>query len=167
MKKLLSLILCLALLSTVLVACTPEGCAHQYVDGVCKLCTEKDPKYQASTGGETTTPCAHVYVDGVCKNCQANDANYVAPSVVPASGELTIAGNGKYLLVDADGNYGGTLNRGKYGVGAPLNGMYDDDSQQYYTRNDFYNMKSTKMEDGTIVYGDIAARSLNDLKSAK
>ena len=54
------------------------------------------------------------------------------------------------MLADENGNYGGTLNRGKYGVGAPLNGKYDDNNQQYYNRNDFYNMQSTKMEDGTI-----------------
>ncbi len=148
MKKLLSLILCLVFITSVLVACTPDGCAHQYVDGVCKLCTEKDSKYQASTGGSQSTPCAHVYVDGVCKNCQANDANYVPPTGALETGELAIAGNGKYLLADSNGNYGGTLNRGKYGEGAALNGKYDVENSDYYTINDFYHMQSTKMADG-------------------
>ncbi len=149
MKKLLSLILCLVLVTSVLVACTPDGCAHQYVDGVCQLCSETDVKYQASTDGQTATRCAHVYVDGVCTKCQDADANYVAPVAPVENGELTIAGNGKYLLVDPNGNYGGTRNRGQYGIGAPLNGMYDQPNTQYYTINDYYNMKSTKRADGT------------------
>ena len=180
MKKLLSLILCLALITSILVACTPDGCAHQYVDGVCKLCSATDPNYKASTGGSpsnacphmfingickscnasdanyqpstggtTSTPCAHVYVDGACTKCQDIDANYVAPVAPVENGELTIAGNGKYLLVDSNGNYGGTRNRAKYGIGAPLSGMYDQPNTVYYTINDYYNMKSTKRADGT------------------
>ena len=179
MKKLISLALCLALFATVLVGCAPKGCAHQYIDGTCKLCQQTDSNYTPAQGGTPTTPCAHRYVSGTCVACGATDSSYVAATpidpqqahahsyvdgvctichqpdgafVAPTytQGQLSVVGNGKYLLADENGNYGGTLNRGKYGDGAPLNGMYDDNSQQYYNRNDFYNMQSTKMADGTI-----------------
>jgi len=150
MKKLISLVLCLAILTAVLVACGPTGCAHRFVEGTCTLCNETDPKYTPAQGSQGAAPCAHVYVDGTCTLCQAVDQSFVAPTGTPESSQLSIVGGGKYLLADANGNYGGTLNRGKYGDGAPLNGRYDDQLQQYYTRNDFYNMQSTKMEDGTI-----------------
>lgn len=55
----------------------------------------------------------------------------------------------KYLILDEFGNYGGTTNKSRYGVGAPLNGEYDQPDSVYYRVNDFYNMKST--EDRTII----------------
>ena len=150
MKKLISLIICLTLLLGVLVACTPDGCAHRYIEGVCTICQESDPSY---TPAQAITPqrgCTHSYVDGVCKLCQATDSSFVAPTYT--SGTLAPLGNGKYVLADENGNYGGTRDRGRYGDGAPLNGMYDQaDSLWYATNNDFYNMKSTKLEDGTPV----------------
>ena len=212
MKKLLSLILCLVLLSSVLVACEPSGCAHRYVNGTCTLCQEADPNYTpAQTVNPSTpcahryvngtctlcqetdpnytpaqtvnpsTPCAHHYVNGVCANCQAQDSSYVANTPInPSSptptahnyvdgvcticqapqpgyvaptypqGALAPVGNGKYVLADENGNYGGTRDRGRYGDGAPLNGMYDQvNSTWYETNRDFYNMKSTKLADGT------------------
>jgi len=153
MKKLISLIICLCLLLATLVACTPEGYTHTYVDGVCTHCGELDPNYKAPTGGYTPS-CAHYYVDGICNKCQAVDANYQAPSVsggTTANSPLTVVGNGNYLLADAEGNYGGAINRSKYGMGAPLNGQYDVENTIYYTTNDFYNMKST--DDRTIFTG--------------
>jgi len=147
MKKLISLTLCLAILTAVLVACGPTGCAHRFVEGTCTLCNETDPKYTPAQGSQGAAPCAHVYVDGTCTLCQAVDQSFVAPTGTPESSQLSIVGGGKYLLADANGNYGGTLNRGKYGDGAPLNGLYDADDT-YYTRNDFYNMQSTVRDDG-------------------
>ena len=179
MKKLLSLILCLVLLSSVLVACEPSGCAHRYVDGVCKLCQATDPNYTPAQGGAPSNPCAHHYVNGVCKLCQATDANYVANTPITPTqpethnyvdgvcticqapqagyvaptypqGALAPVGNGKYVLADENGNYGGTRDRGRYGDGAPLNGMYDQPNSIWHeTNRDFYNMKSTKLADGT------------------
>lgn len=149
MKKLISLVLCLALIASVLVACTPDGCAHQYVDGICKHCQETDANYTPAQGGSgQTNTCdlgVHTYVDGVCKLCNATDSSYVEP--IYQSGNLYVAGNGKYLLADENGNYGGTINRGKYGDGAPLNGRYDS-TDLYYTRNDYYHMQSTVRDDG-------------------
>ena len=49
----------------------------------------------------------------------------------------------KHLILDQYGNYGGVLNRSKYGDGAPLNGKYDVEDSPYYVHNDYYNMKST------------------------
>ena len=179
MKKLLSLILCLVLLSSVLVACEPSGCAHRYVDGVCKLCQATDPNYTPAQGGAPSNPCAHHYVNGVCKFCQATDGNYVANTPITPTqpethnyvdgvcticqapqagyvaptypqGALAPVGNGKYVLADENGNYGGTRDRGRYGDGAPLNGMYDQPNSIWHeTNRDFYNMKSTKLADGT------------------
>ncbi len=179
MKKLIALFICLVLVSSVLVACTPDGCAHRYVDGTCTLCQATDPNYKPAQGGNNTEKCSHRYINGVCTSCQATDSNYVANTPINPSaqcahnyvdgictkcqdvddnyvaptieqGALTIAGNGKYLLADENGNYGGTRNRSKYGNGAPLNGMYDQvNSTWYQTNRDFYNMKSTKLSDGT------------------
>lgn len=50
----------------------------------------------------------------------------------------------KHLVLDAKGNYGGTLDEALYGVGAPLNGEYDHTDSGYYAAADFYNLKSTK-----------------------
>ena len=179
MKKLIALVICLALLSSVLVACTPDGCAHRYVEGVCTLCQATDSNYSPAqtitpqdkcahvyvngtclscgatdsdfVANQPITPsaqCAHNYVDGVCKLCQDVDSNFVAPSY--QGGTLSIAGNGKYLLADENGNYGGTRDRGRYGDGAPLNGQYDQvDSMWYVTNNNYYEMKSTMLADGT------------------
>lgn len=47
----------------------------------------------------------------------------------------------KHLILDQYGNYGGVLNRSKYGDGAPLNGKYDVEDSPYYVHNDYYNMK--------------------------
>ena len=143
MKKLLSLIICLALLTSVLVACTPEGFTHTYVGGVCTDCGETDPNYKANQDN-FTAPCGHYYVNGVCNKCQAIDPNYQAPQDPnETSKDFTVVGNGNYLLADAEGNYGGALNRSKYGMGAPLNGEYDVENTIYYTVNDYYNMPST------------------------
>lgn len=50
----------------------------------------------------------------------------------------------KHLILDENGNYGGTTNRSKYGYGAPLNGEYDQKDTIYYRINDYYNLNSTK-----------------------
>lgn len=57
----------------------------------------------------------------------------------------------KHLILDAEGNYGGSLNSSLYGEGAPLNGELDYLDSPYYLVNDFYNMESTK--DRTIFTG--------------
>ncbi len=48
------------------------------------------------------------------------------------------------LIPNADGSYGGTLNKALYGEGAPKNGQYNVKNSDYYTvNNDYYNMSST------------------------
>jgi len=48
------------------------------------------------------------------------------------------------LILNADGSYGGTLDKTLYGEGAPKNGRYDVANSAYYTiNNDYYNMSST------------------------
>lgn len=49
-----------------------------------------------------------------------------------------------YFILDEYGNYGGTTNRSRYGMGAPLNGANNHPDTQYYMINDYYNMLSTK-----------------------
>ena len=122
-------------------------CAHTYYNGTCTKCGNVDKNYVAN---QPILPqaCAHNYVDGTCTKCQTVDVNYVAPTY--QKGLLTLAGDGKYLLADENGNYGGTRDRGRYGDGAPLNGQYDQPNSLWYaTNNDFYHMKSTKLTDGT------------------
>ena len=49
------------------------------------------------------------------------------------------------LILNADGSYGGSLDKALYGEGAPLNGQYDVKHSAYYTvNNDYYNMTSTQ-----------------------
>ena len=49
------------------------------------------------------------------------------------------------LILNADGSYGGTLDKTLYGEGAPRNGQYDVKNSDYYTvNNDYYNMTSTE-----------------------
>lgn len=55
------------------------------------------------------------------------------------------------LILNEDGSYGGTLNRSKYGTGAPLNGQYDVVDSPYYTTNDFYFQRSTNEK---IIYSN-------------
>ena len=48
------------------------------------------------------------------------------------------------LILNADGSFGGTLNKSLYGEGAPKNGQFDVAKSAYYTvNNDYYNMSST------------------------
>ena len=48
------------------------------------------------------------------------------------------------LILNADGSYGGTLNKALYGEGAPKNGQFNVANSAYYTvNNDYYNMTST------------------------
>ncbi len=50
----------------------------------------------------------------------------------------------KYMILNKDGSYGGSLSEEEYGKGAPLNGEYDVKNSAYYTvNNDYYNMAST------------------------
>ncbi len=50
---------------------------------------------------------------------------------------------GKYLILNEDGSYGGSLNDVLYGKGAPYNGEYEVENSDYYLRTDYYNMKSS------------------------
>lgn len=68
----LALVLCLTLSLT---ACQ---CNHDYVDGVCSKCGEKDPNYV----------CKHTYVDGVCSKCGEKDPNYQPPQ--PSKAVITV-----------------------------------------------------------------------------
>ncbi len=50
----------------------------------------------------------------------------------------------KHLILDQNGNYGGTINRSKYGYGTPLNGEFDHLDTPYYQINDYYQLSSTE-----------------------
>lgn len=75
MKKLSKLLVVLILLTfaaSALLACKPEeqACEHNYINGVCTLCKDKDANF---------VPCGangHTYADNVCSNCGFVD--YVA-----------------------------------------------------------------------------------------
>ncbi len=70
-KKLLLIILVVVFaLSLTLAAC--QECEHNYVNGECTKCGEKDPNYKA--------PCEHNYVNGECTKCGGKDPNYTAPA---------------------------------------------------------------------------------------
>ena len=64
-------------------------------------------------------------------------AKFTTPSVTDCRNE-----EGKHLILNADGSYGGSLNDACYGEGAPLNGKYDVKNSDYYYNGDYYNMKS-------------------------
>ena len=51
--------------------------------------------------------------------------------------------DGKYLVLNNDGSYGGSYNEALYGKGAPLNGEFDVENSDYYYNGDYYNMKSS------------------------
>lgn len=55
----------------------------------------------------------------------------------------------KHLILDANNNYGGSLNEELYGKGAPLNGEYDYEETPYWMINDYYYMNST--QDRTVI----------------
>ena len=63
---------------------------------------------------------------------------FVTPSTPDARNE-----QGKYLVLNNDGTYGGSYNEALYGKGAPLNGEYDVLDSDYYYHGDYYNMKSS------------------------
>lgn len=68
----------------------------------------------------------------------STETGFITPSKTDERNE-----DGKHLILNADGSYGGTLFDAKYGTGAPLNGEYDIKNSEYYmTDNDFYNMPS-------------------------
>ncbi len=69
----------------------------------------------------------------------------------PAAGQETRIpiDSRKHLILDANNNYGGTLDAEKYGEGAPLNGEYDQPDSGYWMYNDYYNMTSTA--DRTVI----------------
>lgn len=56
-----------------------------------------------------------------------------------------------HIIKDEQGNYGGTLNKTKYGEGAPFNGEYDVENSPYFAKNDYYYMQST--ETRTLISG--------------
>ncbi len=49
----------------------------------------------------------------------------------------------KHLILDKNGDFGGTFDVDLYGAGAPLNGEFDNLETPYYLINDYYNMEST------------------------
>ena len=51
---------------------------------------------------------------------------------------------GKHLILNSNGSYGGSLHELKYGKGSPFNGEYDINNSEYYMRNDFFNMYSNE-----------------------
>lgn len=79
----------------------------------------------------------------VCLPVMAAVAEQVTPTAEQVDNRVAIDTN-KHLILDANNNYGGTLDAEKYGEGAPLNGEYDDPDSVYYRINDYYNMTSTK-----------------------
>ena len=157
MKKKLNIILSVAILTIPLVSCGEEenGCVHTFYEGICSQCGEKHANYEAAENSNPVEEDVHVhtYYEGVCSICDAVDSKYVpAEDRNPVDEQPPVVSN-KHLILDAKGNYGGTLNRTKYGEGAPLNGLYDVENDEYYTVNDFYNMKST---DQRTIYTNFA-----------
>ncbi len=67
--KLICLFAVVLLLTAMLAAC--QGCKHEFADGACKLCGEKDPGY--------VPPCNHTFSDGACTSCGESDPNYIPP----------------------------------------------------------------------------------------
>lgn len=63
---------------------------------------------------------------------------FTTPSTPDARNE-----DGKYLVLNSDGSYGGSYNEALYGKGAPLNGEFDVENSDYYYNGDYYNMKSS------------------------
>lgn len=90
----------------------------------------KDNQSDCEKNGHTWIE-ATVYEAKHCEICGLTEGD-------PLPKELT-----KHLILDSFGNYGGTLNRSKYGNGAPLNGEYDNMDTPYYRINDFYYMRSS------------------------
>lgn len=96
----------------------------------CKKEEKKDTRTECEKNG-------HTWVDATydeakhCSVCGITEGEPLEP-------ELT-----KHLILDSNGNYGGTTNRSKYGYGAPLNGEYDNLDTPYYLLTDYYYMKST------------------------
>ena len=155
MKKKLSIILGVAAFVLPLISCEKPKCIHTYYEGICSICGETDAKYVPA---EDSNPikeeaCLHTYYDGVCSICGEVDTKYVPAEDRNPKPEPTPTVKGKHLILDEKGNYGGSLNRTKYGEGAPLNGLYDAENDEYYTVNDFYNMKST---DQRTIYTNFA-----------
>lgn len=66
----------------------------------------------------------------------------VQTTFTPSSTYDTRNEQGKYLILNEDGTYGGSYNEALYGKGAPFNGEYDVENSDYYVRADYYNMKS-------------------------
>lgn len=62
--RLLSVLLILCLTIGVLAACKPDECEHEYKNGVCIKCNEKDPNYSPKICAQ-----GHNYVDHVCQDC--------------------------------------------------------------------------------------------------
>jgi len=56
-----------------------------------------------------------------------------------------------HVIKDSQGNYGGTLNKSKYGEGAPLNGEHDVEDSPYFAKNDYFYMQSTQTR--TLISG--------------
>lgn len=156
MKKKIGLILSVTAIMLSLISCGEEACVHTYYGGICSSCGEQDAKYVPA---EDRNPvyndvCVHTYYDGVCSECGQQDTKYVpAEDRNPQPEVPTINDPNKHLIVDENGNYGGSINRTKYGEGAPLNGKYDVENDEYYNVNDFYNMKST---DERTIYTNFA-----------
>lgn len=84
MKKKLLFVL-IAVLLCVTLCLTACQCKHDFVDGICTKCGEKDPNYQPPQ-----PPCEHTYLNGTCTECGAVDADY-APT--PISAVLTKTNN--------------------------------------------------------------------------
>lgn len=118
-----------------------ELIGHNFVSGVCTVCSEKDPDYKED---EVIVPIektqcekiGHNFVKGVCTVCSEKDPDYKEDEVI-----IPVETN--HLIKNADGSYGGSLDISKYGVGAPLNGAYNKIDSKYYANNDYYNMFST------------------------
>ncbi len=86
------------------------------------------------------------FIPSTLNNYVEEDANltsyFVTPSIPDSRNE-----EGKHLILNKDGSYGGSYNDVLYGKGAPLNGEYDVIDSDYYYHGDYYNMKSNYTED--------------------
>ena len=106
MKNIWRRVLCFCLFGTTLFlcACPANGgaCTHEYVDGFCRLCGEREPCEHTYSGGVCTKcgaaqNCDHSFENGVCTKCGAADP--IPPREYGEGGDIPGAGDG--LAADA------------------------------------------------------------------
>lgn len=92
-------------------------------------------------------------VENVDLESEVNENKTPDSGIISSDSTVALEKLTNHLIKNKDGSYGGTLNRSKYGTGAPYNGEYDVKDSPYYSVNDFYNMSSTSQK---VIYSKFA-----------